>query len=62
MASSADVVAVLTGNTLKDSDYSYQYHTGVLKTANGTQIAPNLGNKPVLVPYDLSRIATFLGT
>ena len=27
----ADVVAVLTGNVLKDPDYIYRYHTGVLR-------------------------------
>ena len=27
----ADVVAVLTGNVLKDPDYIYRYHTGQLK-------------------------------
>ena len=62
MTSGEDVVAVLTGNILKDSDYAYQYHTGVLRTADGAQIAPNLGNMPVLVPYDLERIATFLSS
>src|ERR1022692_4604620 len=62
MASGADVVAVLTGNILKDSDYAYQYHTGVLRAADGRKVLPNLGNSPVLVPYDLERIATFLST
>jgi threonine synthase len=62
MASDADVVAVLTGNILKDSEYSYQYHTGALRTADGVRIAPSLGNEPVLVPYDLDLIATFLST
>ena len=27
----ADVVAVLTGNVLKDPDYIYRYHTGQLE-------------------------------
>jgi hypothetical protein len=31
MPASADVVAVLTGNVLKDPDHIYHYHTGVLK-------------------------------
>src|SRR4051812_35728776 len=31
----ADVVAVLTGNVLKDTDYFYKYHTGQLKTPGG---------------------------
>jgi threonine synthase len=62
MASGSDVVAVLTGNILKDSDYAYQYHTGVLQAPDGTRVLPNLGNKPVLVPYDLEHISTFLRT
>ncbi len=62
MRTGEDVVAVLTGNILKDSKYSYEYHTGVLRTAEGTQISPNLANAPVLVPYDLQSIATFLNT
>ncbi|HEV3201666.1 MAG TPA: threonine synthase [Bryobacteraceae bacterium] len=62
MASGADVVAILTGNVLKDSEYAYKYHTGVLKTPDGAEISPNLGNKPVLVPYNLEGIATFLST
>jgi threonine synthase len=60
MASDADVVAVLTGNILKDSDYAYQYHTGTLRASDGKKVLPNLGNNPVLVPYDLERIITFL--
>jgi threonine synthase len=62
MRKDADVVAVLTGNILKDSDYSYQYHTGVLKTSSGTKILPNLANAPVLVPYVMERITTLLST
>jgi threonine synthase len=62
MESGADVVAVLTGNILKDSDYAYQYHTGSLRSASGVKILSNLGNQPVLVPYDLDAIATFLDT
>jgi threonine synthase len=31
----ADVVAVLTGNVLKDSDYIYRYHTSALKAPMG---------------------------
>jgi threonine synthase len=62
MSNGADVVAVLTGHILKDSDYTYQYHTGVLKTSDGVQILASLGNRPVLVPYNLEHIATFLRT
>ena len=31
----ADVVAVLTGNLLKDPDYIYRYHTGQLEAPGG---------------------------
>ena len=34
----ADVVAVLTGNVLKDPDYIYRYHTNALKAPDGSQI------------------------
>src|SRR6266851_5210706 len=33
---SADVVAVLTGNVLKDPDYIYRYHTGKLEGVQST--------------------------
>jgi threonine synthase len=56
----ADVVAVLTGNVLKDSDYIYQYHTGVLSTQRGDRIIPTYGNPPVVLPNDADRIANLL--
>jgi threonine synthase len=52
----SDVVAVLTGNVLKDPDYIHRYHTGVLKAPGGAGIAANFGNAPVVVPNDLERI------
>ncbi len=58
---SADVVAVLTGNVLKDPDYIFQYHTGQLKAPNGDAIASTYGNKPIVVPNDADRIAALLG-
>ena len=60
IAPGADVVAILTGNVLKDPDYIYKYHTGQLKTPAGAPIAPNHGNQPVVMPNDAGRIATFL--
>ncbi|MGA2268081.1 MAG: threonine synthase [Bryobacteraceae bacterium] len=60
MAHDADVVAVLTGNVLKDPDYIYRYHTGTLQAPNGTQIMPNYGNAPTVVPNDPGRIAALL--
>ncbi len=61
IARDADVVAVLTGNLLKDPDYIYRYHTGQLAAPNGTPIHPTFGNQPVVVPNDAGRIAEMLG-
>ncbi|MBL8177213.1 MAG: threonine synthase [Bryobacterales bacterium] len=58
---SADVVAVLTGNVLKDPDYIYKYHTGQLKAPGGSAILSTYGNEPVVVPNDADRIAALLG-
>ncbi|MBX9600780.1 MAG: threonine synthase [Bryobacteraceae bacterium] len=56
----ADVVAILTGNVLKDPDYIYRYHTGALKAPGGGAIASTYGNRPVVVPNDAERIAAML--
>jgi threonine synthase len=56
----ADVVAVLTGNVLKDPDYIYRYHTGQLKTPDESPIAPTFGNKPTVVPNDADRITELI--
>jgi threonine synthase len=56
----ADVVAVLTGNVLKDPDYIYRYHTGQLKGPDGSPIEPNFGNAPVVVPNDAAKITELL--
>jgi len=56
----ADVVAVLTGNVLKDPDYIYRYHTGDLKAPDGSAIEPNFGNRPIVVPNDPDKIAALL--
>ncbi len=55
-----DVVAVLTGNLLKDPDYICRYHTGQLATPGGAKIAPTYGNAPTVVPNDPDRIAELL--
>jgi len=60
IARDADVVAVLTGNVLKDADYIYRYHTGQLKGPGDCPIHPNFGNKPIIVPNDAERIAALL--
>jgi threonine synthase len=62
MARDADVVAVLTGNVLKDPDYIYRYHTGALEAPDGTRIMPNFGNAPTVVPNDADQIAGLLGS
>ena len=51
-----DVVAVLTGNLLKDPDYVYHYHTGQLKGPHGQPIRSNFGNQPIRVPNDAEQI------
>jgi threonine synthase len=56
----ADVVAVLTGNVLKDPDYIYRYHTGDLKSPGGARIEPNYGNRPIIAPNDEAQIAAIL--
>jgi threonine synthase len=56
IAHDADVVAVLTGNLLKDSDYIHRYHTGVLDSPSGSRIVPTFGNAPTTVKYDTQAI------
>jgi threonine synthase len=60
MAAGADVVAVLTGNLLKDPDYIYRYHTGKLEAPDGAAIQSRFGNRPVVVPNDAESVAAFL--
>jgi len=56
----ADVVAVLTGNVLKDPDYIYRYHTGQLKAPNGELLRSTFGNEPTRVPNDPDVITKLL--
>jgi threonine synthase len=60
IAAGADVVAVLTGNLLKDPDYIYRYHTGALTAPDGSTIEPHFGNQPIVVPNDPDKIAALL--
>jgi threonine synthase len=60
IAPDADVVAVLTGNLLKDPDYIYRYHTGQLTAPSGEKLQSTFGNQPVVVPNDPDRIARLL--
>ena len=55
------VVAVLTGNVLKDPDYIYKYHTGQLRGPNNETIRPTFGNRPEVAPNDADGIAALLG-
>ena len=61
IAKDADVVAVLTGNVLKDPDYIYHYHTGQLKDPHGHLLQSTFGNAPTVVPNDPDQIAALLG-
>ena len=56
----ARVVAVLTGNVLKDPDYIYRYHTGQLKAPHDSPITATFGNKPIVVSNDPERIAELI--
>jgi threonine synthase len=60
MRQDADVVAVLTGNVLKDPDYIYGYHTGTLKAPDGQPILSTFGNQPTVVPNDAGAIERIL--
>jgi len=57
----ADVVAVLTGNLLKDPDYIWRYHTGELEAPSGERLESTYGNRPEVVPNDAKRIEALLG-
>jgi threonine synthase len=61
MAGSADVVAVLTGNLLKDPDYIHRYHTGTLAAPDGKPLRCTYANPPVVVPAEADQIAALLG-
>lgn len=58
--SQADVVAVLTGNLLKDPDYIHRYHTGALASPDGRKISGRFANEPEIVANDPERIAELL--
>ncbi len=60
ISQNADVVAVLTGNLLKDPDYIYRYHTGQLQAPSGIMIHSTYGNQPTVVPNDPDKIAALL--
>jgi threonine synthase len=58
-----DVVAVLTGNLMKDPSYSIEYHTGALRLDEGGSsqvIEARFANRPVRVPADKDEIKKVL--
>ena len=57
---SDDVIAVLTGNLLKDPDYIYRYHTGQLQDPEGRLLESRFANRPVTAPNDADAIAKIL--
>ncbi|MBM3785497.1 MAG: threonine synthase [Acidobacteria bacterium] len=62
IGASDEVVAVLTGNVLKDPDYIYRYHTGQLDDPHGARIVSTFGNRPIVTPNDADHIARLLGS
>jgi threonine synthase len=62
MRHDADVVAVLTGNVLKDPGYIHEYHTGILAKSDGCRITPTFGNPPIVLRNDPAEIADFLSS
>jgi threonine synthase len=62
MRRDSDVVAVLTGNVLKDPEYIHRYHTGVLSSNSNGLITATYGNPPVVFPNDADKIAALLSS
>ena len=56
----ADVVAVLTGNVLKDPDYIHKYHTDKLIAPGGVKIESTYGNKSIVMLNNADKIAGLL--
>lgn len=52
---SANVIAVLTGNLMKDASYTVDYHTDAL-VFEGQPIKSNFANRPVMVAADKKEI------
>jgi threonine synthase len=53
------VIALLTGNLLKDSEYTVEYHTGALRL-EGRLITANYPNRPLRVSSDKDEIKRLL--
>jgi threonine synthase len=56
------VVALLTGNLMKDSDYIYRYHTNQLDTPSGEKITATFGNAPRTIENHPDRVVELLET
>jgi threonine synthase len=59
--SQENVVAVLTGNVMKDSTYSINYHTDTLQTEDGVAIGSNFANRSVRVAARKDAIKKLIG-
>jgi threonine synthase len=66
-----DVVAILTGNVLKDPDYTLRYHSSELYeefttettiTSKGNPLVSNYANPPVIVDATLEALKTAIGS
>jgi len=62
IGSNNDVVAVLTGNLLKDPNYVQDYHMDLLEGPDHRQIRPAFANPPIVLPNNAEEIASFLST
>ena len=60
VAHDADVVAVLTGNVLKDPDYIHRYHTGNLDSPDAKRLTSSYANPPEVLPAEVDKIADAL--
>jgi threonine synthase len=56
----SDVVAVLTGNVLKDPDYIHKYHIGLLDGVQGERLRSSMANPPTLVECSAPAIVDIL--
>lgn len=56
----SDVVAVLTGNVLKDPDYVYRYHTAALDGPDGRRLRSSFANQPIVVENNEDRIVSLI--
>jgi threonine synthase len=57
-----NVVAVLTGHLLKDTDYVNKYHTNTLEAEGQERIVGNYRNELIRVMGGREELRTILGT